>query len=101
MAMYKDAEEIASVLEKYKNYIDIGKDTPLFVVIIECVKSVIAAVPAVDAVEVVRCKDCKYRKNVGIKLDFYMCELDTGDPFEYSRHVNDDNWYCADGERRE
>ena len=62
--------------------------------------------PAVDAVKVVRCKDCKHRvvnENYGdrgylsIKA---MCELDTGDPFEFGRDAEDDNWFCKDGERK-
>lgn len=61
---------------------------------------------SVDAVEVVRCKDCKHRvvnENYGdrgylsIKA---MCELDTGDPFEFGRDAEDDNWFCKDGERK-
>ena len=56
--------------------------------------------------EIVRCKDCKYRivnEHYGergyLKLKAY-CELDTGDPFELGRNAEDDNWFCADGERR-
>ena len=60
----------------------------------------------VDAIEVVRCKDCKHRvvnENYGdrgylsIKA---MCELDTGDPFDFGRDAEDDNWFCKDGERK-
>lgn len=40
--------------------------------------------PTVDAVPVVRCKDCRYRNT---------------DP--HCKDVLNDNWYCADGERRE
>ena len=40
--------------------------------------------PTVDAVEVVRCKDCKYFKT-------RLCE----------NEGNYDNWFCADGERKE
>ena len=57
--------------------------------------------------EMVRCKDCKHRivnEHYGekgyIKLKA-MCELDTGDPFERGRCAEDDEWYCADGERRD
>ena len=39
-----------------------------------------------NAVPVVRCKDCKHRR---------LCEKLIG------RKVTDDNWYCADGERKE
>ena len=40
--------------------------------------------PAVDAVEVVRCRDCKHRYSDS------WCE-----------YVDDDNFYCARGERKE
>ena len=44
----------------------------------------IADAPTIDAVEVVRCKDCKYFKT-------RLCE----------NKDNYDNWFCADGERKE
>ena len=44
----------------------------------------IAYAPTVDAVEVVRCKDCKHRYSDS------WCE-----------YVDDDNFYCARGERKE
>ena len=44
----------------------------------------IADAPTIDAVEVVRCKDCKYFKT-------RLCENED----------NYDNWFCADGERKE
>lgn len=46
--------------------------------------------------EVVRCKDCKHK---GIS---YECILDR-DLEEYGSHRTQeyDNWYCADGERRD
>lgn len=49
--------------------------------------------------EIVRCKDCKHRyydRKYG-----YMCIMDSADPHEQSRGVDDGEWYCADGERRE
>ncbi len=62
--------------------------------------------PAVDAVPVVRCRDCKHRivnEHYGergyIKLKAY-CKLDTGDIFSLGRCAEDDNWFCADGERK-
>ena len=62
--------------------------------------------PTVDAVPVVRCWECKHRivnEHYGekgyIKLKAY-CELDTGDIFSLGRCAEDDNWFCADGERK-
>ena len=40
--------------------------------------------PTIDAVPVVRCKDCKYFKT-------RLCENEN----------NHDDWFCADGERKE
>ena len=40
--------------------------------------------PTVDAVPVVRCKDCKYFKT-------WLCQNED----------NSDNWFCADGERKD
>ena len=40
--------------------------------------------PTVDAVEVLRCKDCKYFKTP-------LCQIED----------NHDNWFCADGERKD
>lgn len=57
--------------------------------------------------EIIRCKDCKHRilnKNYGKKGNYCLkaiCELDTGDLFELGRMAENDNWYCADAERRE
>ena len=46
--------------------------------------------PTVDAVEVVRCKDCKHRTE--------LC----GDGWHPCTDMAvNDNWYCADGERKE
>ena len=44
----------------------------------------IADAPTVDAVPVVRCKDCKYFKT-------WLCQIED----------NSDNWFCADGERKD
>lgn len=60
-----------------------------------------------DTVSVVRCKDCKHRtinenynkeKPGSLKA---VCELDTGDYFELGRCAEDDEWFCADGERKD
>ena len=65
------------------------------------------AIPAADVVEVVRCRDCKHRivnKHFGEKGYLHlksMCNLDTGDPFELGRNAWDDDWFCADGERKD
>lgn len=56
--------------------------------------------------EIIRCKECRHRivnNNYGergyLKIKGY-CELDTGDPFELGRDAGNDDWFCADAERR-
>lgn len=57
--------------------------------------------------ELVRCKDCKHRRvNEHYGEKGYMslkatCELDSGDIFALGRDAQDDDWFCADGERIE
>lgn len=83
------------------NYFAIRKDA-LSCVVDLCIKKA----PSVDAVEVVRCKNCKHRQvNEHYGEDGYlsikaMCALDTGDVFELGRNAWDDDWFCADGERK-
>ena len=57
--------------------------------------------------KIIRCKDCKYRivnENYGRKGRLNLkaiCDLDTGDPFELGRRAEDDEWFCADAERKD
>lgn len=73
---------------------------------IEFASQYLRDIPAIDAVEVVRCKDCRHRvvnENYGKKGYMNlkaMCDLDTGDPYEFGRDAENDDWFCADGERR-
>lgn len=60
-----------------------------------------------DTVKVVRCKDCKHRKardykvnDIVIERDIF-CEMDGSILNMYGRNANDNNWFCADGERSE
>ena len=51
--------------------------------------------PVVDRPqELVRCKDCKYRFVDGDNVRFNMCLLN-------HNKVQPDDWFCADGERKE
>lgn len=74
-----------------------------------CIIGMLEEVPTADVVKVVRCKYCKHRKGT-FHTDrrrkeggywIYWCKLDTGDPFELGRNAEDDNWFCADGKRRD
>ena len=44
--------------------------------------------------EIVRCKDCKYHFVDGDNVCFNMCLLN-------HNKVQSDDWFCADGERKE
>ena len=44
--------------------------------------------------EIVRCKDCKHRYVDGDNVRYNACELN-------HNNVQSDDWFCADGERRE
>ena len=52
----------------------------------------IEAAPTVDAVPVVRCKDCKYHEDEEIGMVY--CPNALGGWVA-------ENWFCADGERKE
>ena len=57
----------------------------------------IKALPSAQP-EIIRCKDCKYRYIDEVHGP--SCELDTGDPYATGRNADEDNWFCADAERR-
>lgn len=57
----------------------------------------IRLVPAADVVSVVRCKDCKHRI---LHKHYAECDLDTGDPYALGRNAEEDDWFCADGEKK-
>ena len=48
-----------------------------------------------ELVEVVRCKDCKHFHDGIYNVEYWM-ECD-----EYKIALSSDDWFCADGERRE
>lgn len=57
--------------------------------------------------EIIRCKDCKHRilneqyENRKGEWGYkYYCDLDTGDPYELGRIAENDDWFCADAERK-
>ena len=62
------------------------------------ITDLVNGIPAVDAVPVVRCKDCKFRDVTG---PYPVCRLDSADPWEQTRNADVDDWFCAEGERRE
>lgn len=56
------------------------------------IKKKVENAPTVDAVPVVRCKDCKYHENEEIGMVY--C------PNQIGGWVKE-NWFCADGERKD
>lgn len=62
--------------------------------------------PAVDAVPVVRCKDCKHWNRATALCDIHSHFIDREGQFCYPGKSSDwlmfdENYFCADGERRE
>ena len=73
---------------------------------VQAIEYVIDQQPTVDAVEVVRCKDCIHKptgSGVNHHITFpeqdYRCPCRCED-YWYS-WMPDDDWFCANGERRE
>ena len=72
----------------------------------EVYEAVGMAVEALEQPEEIRCKDCKHRivnhhyGEKGFLQLKAMCELDTGDVFQLGRCADNDEWHCADAERR-
>lgn len=75
----------------------------VYAVEVEDILSEIGNAPSID---VVFCKECKHRVvnehygEEGYLAIKAMCDLDTGDIFELGRWAENDEWFCADGERR-
>ena len=57
------------------------------------IREVIDSQPTIQP-EIVRCKDCKHRYVDGGNVRYNACELN-------HNKVQSDDWFCADGERRE
>lgn len=98
-------EEAAKIVERYDmNFFD---EWGMPVTADKFVVAMDMAVTALREWEpVVRCKDCKHRivnENygkkgyLGIKA---MCDVE-GDIFDLSRYAWEDEWFCAEGERKE
>lgn len=87
-----DADDLlAKIQENAPGFMDSGSTiTKAFIMAMINTKSV---APTIDAVPVVRCKDCKHRFNG-------CCYNKESNRVNFTEHVPDD-WYCADGERRE
>lgn len=64
-----------------------------------------SVVPTVDAVEVVRCRDCRYYRrepsHVRPDADVVWCDKHNDREDRINLAAVDDDWFCADGERRD
>lgn len=93
-ALYKEAEAWeAAAMEAVKKATDVEERKRWGYILQErtAFKHDVADMPSVDAVPVVRCKDCKHR-------DKYECNyISLGD----TKCGVTDDWFCADGERRD
>lgn len=115
MARYIDADPLYALVDKaheivLNKFLDTprtlsdGELNPMYIrnltLVVERAhfKEEIFDAPIADVVEVVRCKDCKHRV---FEDGSYVCDLDTWDFHELGRNAEDDNWFCADGEKRE
>lgn len=58
------------------------------------IRSWLDSEPTVDAVPVVRCGECIHRYVDGENVRFNVCELN-------HNKVQADDWYCADGKRKD
>ena len=61
-------------------------------------RNAIKRIPAIDAIEVVRCKDCKHLFDGEHNAN--CCEVLMEKAKWLIEITVDENWYCADGERR-
>lgn len=66
------------------------------------IKAMLEVQPAVDAAPVVRCKDCKFGEpeTNAAGENAIMCQ-NKQNPLGFEEWIMPENWYCADGERRE
>lgn len=83
--------EIEEYIEEYSDLDENGYHNLKWCAMEEA-RDVLSMLPAVDAVPVVRCKDCKY---------YHFREKQHEKECELTGYDMGENWYCADGERRE
>lgn len=92
MSRLIDADALLHVLctSSYPQDVDIGKAYYIF-------KKELKNAPTVDAVSVVRCGDCKRRRSDGYCTK-YQKNIDGQTTVWF---MPSDDWYCADGVRKE
>ena len=89
MSRYIDADAIISFVDAghLRNPLELAWSDNAVVDMIE-------SRPTVDAVPVVRCGECKHCFVDGDNVRFNVCELT-------HNRVQSDDWFCADGERKD
>ncbi len=70
---------------------------------VNCIDCAVANAPTINAIEVVRCKECKHRPEYDgpnhIVFPDGICPCQCEDC--YYDWMPSDDWFCADGERKE
>lgn len=96
MSRYIDADALKEIIMDMRNHAVPSPCLPYQTMLIpdRMVCDKIDAMPTVDAVPVVRCEDCKYCYAEGFVNVRNVCEK------HYDFGNVDDDWFCADGERR-
>ena len=98
-----DADTLRKDVEKDRDASDMPK---MWYQGVEYAINHIIHAPTIDAVEVVRCKDCKHKPTgSGVNHDITFPEQDYRCPCRCEDYwyswMPDDDWFCANGERRE
>ena len=83
MARLIDADKLLEIYKKWVPQLSSKEDEGDRRGVETCI-AVLEDMPTIDAVKIVRCKDCKYFKT-------RLCENED----------NYDDWFCADGERKD
>lgn len=60
----------------------IKREDAIFIALQQPFYSVVSQIKQLEGIDIVRCKECKHREE-------YPCKV-----------YHDDDWFCADGERR-
>lgn len=97
---YIELEEAIMAIEKPK----VTPGGVIFDALKKACQEEVRNLPAADVVEVVRCKDCIHRASrIGVHYDieFPDAECPCQRPESWNCWMPNDDWYCANGERKD